>query len=166
MEIWPRLKKGKKSPSSINSKQQSKGCGEEEEEEEEKKKKRRRGGGEEEEKRRKKKNGFEKNCACPNGCNNMPFLSTRVGTPRNTKHTWVQLLADGIPQKSEVGNKENIPLIWGLPQAGCEGNLGGPHFNWDQIWPPDWNGAQTGFFFFLKQGYSDEEKGTILVVGE
>lgn len=29
-------------------------------------------------------------------------------------------------RKSKVGNKENIPLIWGLPQAGCEGNLGGP----------------------------------------
>lgn len=28
--------------------------------------------------------------------------------------------------KSKVGNKENIPLIWGLPHAGCEGNLEGP----------------------------------------
>lgn len=28
--------------------------------------------------------------------------------------------------KTKVGNKENIPLIWGLPHAGCEGNLEGP----------------------------------------
>lgn len=53
-----------------------------------------------------------------------------------------------IPQNSAKGkfsNKENIPLIWGLSQAGCEGNLGGPCFNWVQIWLLYWNNIGTVF---------------------
>lgn len=133
MEIWPRLEK-EKSPSPINSNQRSKDCGESPEEEDEGKKK--------------KKKMICQNCACRGGCNNMPFLSA-VRQNGNTPEYQAHMGSIIIPRnstKSKVGNKENIPLIWGLPQAGCEGNLGGTHFNWVQIWPPYWSGAQTGVF--------------------
>lgn len=51
--------------------------------------------------------------------------STKKG---NTSQCRAHMGSITIPWKVKVGNKENIPLIWGLPQAGCEGNLGGPLF--------------------------------------
>lgn len=88
----------------------------------------------------------------------MPFLST-PGQNGNTSEYRAHMGSIIIPWnsvKSKVGNKENIPLIWGLPQAGCEGNLGGPRFNWVQIRPPYWNRARTvflvGLFCWKKKG--------------
>lgn len=64
-----------------------------------------------------------------------PFVSTLFQKGEYRAHMG-SIIFPRNSAKSKVGNKENIPLIWGLPQAGCEGNLGGPPFNWVQIRPP------------------------------
>ena len=55
-------------------------------------------------------------------------INSKMGIPLEY---WAHMVSIMIPwnsAQSKVVNKENIPLIWGLPQAGCEGNLGGSPF--------------------------------------
>ncbi len=104
-------------------------------------------------KRKKKTKQICQNCARPGGCNNVPFLST-LHQNGNTSEYWAHMGSIIIPwnsAKSKVGNKENMPLIWGLPQAGCEGNLGVPVLIGSrfQIRPPYWNRAGTVFLVGL-----------------
>lgn len=49
-------------------------------------------------------------------------------TSQSSAHMDFIIIPAEFCKKSKVGNKENIPLIWGLPQAGCEGNFQGPLF--------------------------------------